>query len=86
MLFVGKLDARTSALVFQRIRVSGEKASLATVRKGGIGFDMELCGSGNAVLTDFDGLFLVSTKRKQSVKAEEKIGDFDNANIPPSKH
>ena len=81
MVFIGKLDAGTSALVFQQIRESGVCASLATVRKGGIGFDLELCGSGNCILSDFDGLLLVSVKRKGSVKTVEKIGDFGHADL-----
>ncbi len=81
MVFVGKLDAKTSAFVFQQIRASGVSASLATVRRGGTGFDIELCGPGNNVIRDFDGLLLVSVKRKKSATKVKKSGNLDKVNI-----
>ncbi len=85
MVFVGRLDARTSAFLFQQIRTSGVSASLATVRKGGIGFDMELCCSCDCILSDFDGLLLMSVKRKKAAKTVKKIGDLNSADLSPDK-
>ncbi len=85
MVFVGRLDARTSAFVFQQVRASGVTASLAVVRKGGVGFAIELCGSCDYILSDFDGLLLMSVKRKKPAKTVKEIGSFGSHDFSQNK-
>ncbi len=76
--FAGKIDRRHADVLLDKIRATKGKAAIITARNNEIGFDIELINHDNYSVVDFDGLTLISTKRRRIKKSV----DFEDCKNP----
>nr|WP_226831221.1 type I-E CRISPR-associated endoribonuclease Cas2 [Acidithiobacillus sulfurivorans] len=72
--FAGKINRRHADIVLEKVRATKGKAAIITAKNNEIGFDIELINHDNHTVEDFDGLMLISTKRRRIKKSVTSEG------------
>ena len=67
--FAGKIDRRHADVLLDKIRATKGKAAIITAKNNDSGFDLELINHDNHTVVDFDGLQLISRKRRRIKKS-----------------
>jgi xanthine dehydrogenase molybdopterin-binding subunit B len=67
--FAGKIDRRHAGLLLNKVRATKGKAAIVTAKNNESGFDIELVNHDDCIVVDFDGLMLVTIKRRRFKKS-----------------